>query len=749
MIDLNEYPLKEFWKKVKKRRWWIILFASACLTGAFFYIYRTQPSYSISMKVVMDDDIQSSLTQDLIQAAHTTGILPNEQANSRIEDMTSPEKMEKVVSRLGMETAYYSKKFLRVHELYTDSPVQVAGDEDCAPFFNFTLTKKNNGELKMHGFRAQGTSYADFSKTVTPGDTIDTPAGKLVVIPTDRYSSWQGSLTVNRTPASLRALSFTRNLTAKALPQKASVITLTLEDISPERAKAILNTLMDVYDEDSSELKEKTNRAVLDFLASRISVLEKELGDIEDQIKNFKQNHHITDIGQAGNTLYSLSATYGNKAFDVGNQLAIAKMIRDFITDPAHINDLLPANSGLANSALIARIDEYNRTMLERDRAYVVSSEDNPHVKEKTNSLDRLRLSIIRSIDSLIGSLNLELDRQLEREKELLGKVAKNSEEALDLLTLERQRKIKEQLYIFLLQKKEENELRSLLNVGRDFHTTQPTGGASPVSPRKSIILLAALLLGLMAPVVLIYFTTLYDGSVRKVSEMKGCDLPLLGGIPLVKSSPVRSSKSLLQVVRPDGKDTVNDAFRILRTRLDSMKMEPSPVILVTSPGDGYGKSFIAANLASAMALKGERVIVVDTDLRDSALTDSLARKESAGAADYLRAETGDILRNVVTLEQNVDFLPAGHIQGNPAELLVSERLDGMLTELRSNYSYIFLDSPSMESVADSSILAPHASLSIIVLRAGKYQRRMLPELGKLCDEDGHRRPVTVLNGIE
>ena len=748
MIDINEYPIKDFWKRIKLRKWWIIIFTAICLCAASLYIFVTQPAYRVSLKLVMDEDVQSSITQDLIQAAHSTGVLPGDQTNSKIEELTSPEKMDKVVARLGLETAYYKHYFLRTRELCSDSPVKVVSAGECTPFFSFVLTKKANGRVRIHGFRARGASFPDFSCEFSPLDTLDTPAGKLVILPTEHFEQWNGDLHVNRTSAEVRAPAFSQRLTAKVLPKKASVISLTLEDFSAERARSILTTLIEVYKEDAAERHDRTNRAVLDFLNARLAVLEKELGDIEDRIKDFKQKHHITDIGQAGNTLYSLSATYGNKAFDVGNQLAIAKMIRDFITDPSHINDLLPANSGLANPALISRINEYNSTMLEKDKALAVSSEDNPHVLEKTNSLNRIRISIIRSIDSLIGSLNLELERQQERERDLLGKVAKNSEEALDLLALERQRKIKEQLYIYLLQKKEENELKSMLNVGNDFHTMPPSGGNAPVSPRKAILLLAALFLGVFVPAFVIYFATLYDGSVRKPSDMKAAGIPFLGSIPQLSTHSYRRSQIPLAVKR-DEEDAVNDAFRMIRTRLDALGPWSSPVFLVTSPGNGSGKSFTALNLAEAMSLKGVRSIVVDADMRKPGLSSSMNCAAGKGVADYLRGDTDDILSSVIHSGNSVDFLPSGNAHGNPAELLVSSRAEGLLEELRRSYDYIFLDSPSMETVADTSILAARADLGIIVLKAGKYEKRLLPELAQHCKDGGHQRMATVLNCVE
>lgn len=748
MIDINEYPIKDFWGNVKKRKGRIIVFASACLLVASLYIYNTQPAYRVSQKVILDEDLQSSISLDIIQAVHSTGILQNEQLNGRIEDLTSPEIITKVVTRLGLEISYYRKQFLRTRELYSDAPINVIECGACVPYFSFVLTKGTNGVIRIHGLHISGSLHPDFDKDIRLGDTLKTPAGQLLVLPTNYFENWKGDVHVIRTPAEVRAATFSRNLQAKAPPKKTSVILLTLEDISSERAKAILSTLIDAYEQHSADIRDKTNRAVLDFLAARIADLEKELGNIEDQIKNFKQRHHITDIGQAGNTLYAMSTTYGNKAFDISNQLAIAKMIRDFITDPSHVNDLLPANSGLANSALIARINEYNSTMLEKDRALAVSSEDNPHVLEKTNSLNRIRISIVRSIDSLIGSLKLELERQLDRERDLLGRVAKNSEEALDLLGLERQRKIKEQLYVYLLQKKEENELKSLLNVGKDFHTMPPSGGSAPVSPQKAILLLAALLLGLFVPAFVIYFATLYDGSVRKPSDMKAAGIPFLGSIPQLSTHSYRRSQIPLAVKR-DEEDAVNDAFRMIRTRLDALGPWSSPVFLITSPGNGSGKSFTALNLAEAMSLKGVHSIVVDADMRKSALSTSMNCTSSKGMADYLRGDTDDVLSSVIRSGNSVDFLPAGNVQGNPAELLVSSRAEGLLQELRHSYDYIFLDCPPMETVADTSILAARADLGIIVLKAGKYEKRLLPELAQHCKDGGHQRMATVLNCVE
>ena len=610
--------LADLWALVWDNKWWYVACILAALLAAGFYLYKTPKTYSRTEKVIVDEDTQNTMMRDLTAFAGSgarryTGT----NVDNEIEAFAAPDLMQRVVSRLGLETSYIDNQFLRVREMYKNSPVEMQLPEDiAASSFSFNLSKTKDSTFVIRDFYVGPEEFKGFKATGHVKDTVETPVGNIILFPTSFFGNWKHDITVSWVNPSSRAKSYCSRLSAGLSSKQSSVVVLSLKDVFPARAEAVLGTLLDIYNEEWVENKNQSVRNTSLFINDRLNVIERELGGIEADIKEFKQSHNITDIQQAGNAYMQQSSAYSAQGFEASNQLAIAKMIKQFINDPAHVNDLMPANSGLSSANIESQIREYNNALLERDRSLSLSSENNPYVQDLNKSLEMYKLAVNRSIDNLISTLQLQVNKIEAQENAILGRLSSTSGQQLELLSIERQQKVKEQLYIFLLQKREENELQGLLTVGNTRLIQRATGASAPIAPNKMMILLIALILGFGLPFAVFYVMKVLDTTVKGRNDLGKLSVPFLAELPQLGVTKNYWDRFRLNrfdhknnkiLVQHGKRDSINEAFRVLRTNLDLMihKETETQAIMVTSFNPNAGKTFTLMNLAASMALKG------------------------------------------------------------------------------------------------------------------------------------------------
>ena len=755
--------LKDIVEMVWTRKWWYVLSILICLVFAAIYLYRTPSVYQRTAKVIINEDGQDAALRDLASfTGGMTGKSSGENVNNEVEAFASPDLMQIVVERLGLQTTYTEKQIFRSVEHYTDTPVELKVVESIPQSsFSFSLEKRKDGVLVLSDFMVGPEKIKADAVTGLPSDTLMTPVGRLMLTPTVNFAGWDKPYTIKWVNSMGKAKSYCRNLSATISGKQTSVIVLSLEDVFPARAENILNTLIDVYNETWIHDKNRSARNTTAFINERLIVIEQELGGIETDLKEFKQENKLTDIQMASQAYLQESTTYSAQAFDVNNQLTIAQYIRGYITDPSHSRDLIPANSGLTNSDIESQITEYNDMVLTRDRLLAGSSEKNPLVLDMNTSLNAMKTTIIRSIDNLVAALELQADRLKGQEEQIMGRIVSSSGTEMELLSIERQQKVKESLYIYLLQKREENEIAGLVNVGNTRLIMSPNGSPSPVSPNRMMVLLVAIILGCGIPFGISLILKMTDTSVKCRKDIEKSKVPFLGDIPLMGEDK-RSGLSRLKkkdrfdtsncriMVKSGKRDSVNEAFRVLRTNIDMMagKGDRCSTMIVTSLNPNAGKTFVIMNVAAGAALKGARTLLLDLDLRKATLSKSL-EMNGTGTVAYLTGKTDDFRGCIRTVSENLSILPVGSIPPNPSELLLSDRFESMLMALKKEYDYIFIDCPPVEIVADTYIISRYADMTLFVVRSGLLDRRDIPILDRLYSDGKLKHMSLILNGVE
>lgn len=748
-------------------RWkWFVLSLVVCLGIAAIYLLKTPPVYTRTASLLIKEESKGqSLSGDVGSSFSDLGLFQsNTNVNNELISLKSPAVMYDVVKRLHLEVDYSTEGSFYPQVRYGQNlPLTVSfaglGDNETAVLTVESVRPKG---VKLTSFVHNGEKV-DGEVVGVLNDSLVTPIGKVVIRPAAAFVDWQKtseSLTVSRSGLNSAVSRYADGLSVALNDEKATIIDLSFRDVCIQRAEDILNTVIAVYNE--NWIKDKNQIAVSTsmFINDRLGVIEGELGHVDENISTFKSENLLPDV-QAASQLYMTERSQAqSQILTLNTQLSMARYIRNYLTAASSRNQLLPANSGLENANIESQISEYNTLQLQRNNLVANSSEQNPLVVDMDESLRSMRRSIVSSVDNLITTLNTQI-RSLEKsDQRATERIAANPSQAKYLLSVERQQKVKESLYLFLLQKREENELSQAFTAYNTRVITPPTGSMIPTAPVKKNILLVGFALGILIPVVIVFLQETLNTRVRGKKDLENLSIPFVGEIPLYgkvrrsglfhkKVTPLTETKV---VVKEGSRDVVNEAFRVLRTNLEFVSGEngKGQVILMTSFNPGSGKTFLTVNIAATLAIKGKRVLVIDGDLRRGS-TSVYVGSPHHGLSNYLAGKVQRIEDVIVPASETVrfDVLPIGTIPPNPTELLSGERLQALLADFRTRYDYILIDCPPIELVADTHIIEKYADRTIFVVRAGLLERSMLPELEALYTEHKFKNMAVLLNGTE
>lgn len=737
IVDLFMY-LASQWK-------WFLLSILICGGIAWYNYARAPLVYFRSATVIIKDPSNKASTSGLDRFDN---FINKVNVANEILQFRSKKLMREVVQRVHADVSYQIKDGLRSNELYNESPVLVSLP-DALPeqSFSFTMTLKDAKTVTLSDFSG---IEAKPSYEVALNDTVAIIEGMNVVVTATNYlrDSWLNTpIRVQKLPVESMVNYYKNALGIQQEEEEASILTLALKDSSPARAEDVLNTLITVYNEEA--IKEKNQVAVntANFINERLIIIERELGNVESNLESFKQRNQIVDIASSAGMYMTESQKYNADAMELETQLRLANFIKDYLTDPSKETDLIPSNTGISDMNIENQISLYNAAKLKRDHLIDDSSVNNPVVQELNNSLRAMKQSIIRAVDNMIVSLNVKRNDAQNREMRAQDRVTAIPTKERQMLSIERQQKIKEALYLFLLNKREENALSQAMADNNARVIDGAEGSNAPISPNRNRILLLGLLVGIALPGAVCLAILFMDTRVHGRKDIEGVtSVPYLGEIPLDKEA-MKDHRKKVMAVKEQGDDIVSEAFRILRTNMAflSKKDKPAQVITFTSFNIGAGKTFITRNLSMSLAYMKKRVVMVDLDIRKGTLSRHFGHYH-VGVTNYLSDNTVKV-DDIIQHQEGFDLIPAGILAPNPVELLMDNRLDELMSELRTRYDYIIADNVPVGLIADATIANRIADLTIFVVRAGKLDRRQLPDIEKLYQEKKLKNMALVLNG--
>lgn len=540
---------------------------------------------------------------------------------------------------------------------------------------------------------------------------------------------------------------------------KSTIINIKYTNVSPATAEAVLREIINVYNEkwiaDKNLMTANTSR----FIEDRLRLLEHELGNVDDSISRFKVRNKITDLERVSDMYLQQQSQSDAEILRITSQRSMARYILDILRDKSARHQLLPTNSGINNQVAESQITQYNTLLLQLKNNLVGTSSQNPLIMKQEAELDDIRRNILSTIANYIKALDIQLQALQGYNGEANSKISSNPNQAKHLVSVEREQKVKESLYLYLLQKKEENEISMTYTAVNTQMIDMPHGSDNPTSPNKRLILFVAAFFGLLLPVVILFARESFNSTVRDRLDIEhNTNIPLICDIPLYEPRRQRgllphNSKGLPKLVVEAGKqDMVNEAFRLFRTNLEFMTPHrgENNIYILTSVYTGSGKTFVSTNLALALSLTGKRVLFIDGDLRHASAS-HIFRAAGKGLADYLAGQEDHVESLLCHLPQypTLDILPVGTIPPNPTELLSGDRLAPLFAEVRPRYDFIIIDCPPGENLADVGLIERYADRTLIVVRAGLFERRRLADLELAVGNGKYKHVSVALNGTQ
>ena len=748
-----------------RQKWyWFVISVFVFFCIGVVYLAKTVPMYTRTAELLIKED-RKGASSAADQLSDLGFLRPKSNIDNEMLTLKSPALMEEVIKRLKLNDSYSMKSGLRRADLYKSVPVALTPLNDSVKAFSceFVISDDMNSVVfNSFKFKKDG-KQEEVSERIEAnvGDTVSTPVGAIAV----SVSPWENATLAGREirfshvqPSDI-SQSYASGVGTERGAEKGTIIDISYSAPTVQKAEDIINTLIQVYNDrwvlDKNQMAVSTSR----FIGERLGVIESELGNVDADISSYKSQHLMPDVQAASKLYMEQSEEARRELSDVSSQLQVARHIRTELSGE-HIDRQLPTNSALQSPDLNQQIAQYNTLVIERNRLIDASSETNPLVEDRTRALHMMRSNILSTIDNLIAALNARASSLRSQQSQATGQLAANPNQAKYLLSVERQQKVKEQLYLYLLQKREENELGQAFTSYNTRLITPPIGANVPTSPNRRNVMMMLFVLGLVLPAGVLYLCQLLDTKVRSRRDLEVLSVPYVGEVPSArpkahglarfhKSKSSSTADSIL--VKSGSSNIINEAFRVVRSNLEFVgghKNEgQARTIMVTSAVPGSGKTFVSMNLGAAEALKGKRTIVVDLDMRRASLSHYVGSPRVGISAVLIgKAKLSDAIVGKVDGNECLSVLPVGALPPNPSELMYTERFAELMETLKAEYDYVILDCPPAEIVADAKILSRFADITIWVVRAGLYEKPLLHLLQRYYDENRYRSLCILLN---
>lgn len=728
---------------------WFVVWLVIAIVAAFFYLRYTTPIYKATASIIINEEKGGNSGSEMADLGLITG-LKTSSIEKEIAILRSRRLMKKVVEALSLNVTYFKEGKVHDIEIYKDAPFSLKilrmdeGNIAASGGGVFKVSFSTGGKLQITNVGTEESFLA------SPGSPVDLGFADVVFVPKKEMGSFS-DYTVQFFRIENVAASYRGKLRLLQSDKNSNVIEVIMEDPVLEKAKDVIDQLIFEFNRDAIDDKNLIAGNTANFINERLEIINDELEQVETGKEEFKENNRLTDI-QAESKMYMQNASeYNKRREEVGTQMELTNAMLDYLATSSN-SELLPANLGIEESGLNQQIGEYNSLVLERNRILGGSTEKNPVVIRLNSRIDQIKANILQSLQRLRYNLQVSLD-DLNRHSSSIGSriLAVPSQER-QFRGIERQQSIKEALYLFLLQKREENSLALAVTAPKAKIVDAAFGSGGVVSPNSRSIILGSVILGLFIPFSIVYAKGLLDNKIRRRRDIEniGKDLLFAGDLPKMK-------KKRDCVIKKNDRSVLAESFRILVANLqylliDSTKKKGAVNILVTSTVKGEGKTFTSVNLGVTLANTGKRVLILGADLRSPKLLPFMQEKENVlGISDYL-VNNSLCLNKLIgksNLHPELDILVSGTKPPNPTELIGHEKVDKMLYELGGSYDYIILDTAPAMLVADTFLITKFADLTLYVVKAGCTEKKLLDFVVDSKKAGAFKNLYFVLNNVD
>ena len=747
---------------------WFVLSLIICLSAAAIMLRYMTPMYQSYAKLLIKDDNNGGRRggRSYIANSSTLGMMTNtEGIDNEMEILKSTQLATEAVKQLKLYTVYTLEGHIKDHLLYKNQPVNVDLDmahiETLKRPISLVIDKDENGKLHVTGTYTYVPEDPDKpSKTYAINRTFDVlparistsvgiitfTANTLSPMPEDRNEL------VTIYPPKMIAGKYSGALTVNQLSKSTSIAGLTLTDEMPQRANDYLKQLVFSYNMQANEDKNEIAMRTEQFINSRLEKINTELGATEGSLEATKRQYKIVSPEATGTLGFTNTDQFTQKLADMDMQIELLHSLQQYMNEPGNKYQTLPSNVGLNDAAASTLINDYNKIVMERNRLLRSANENSPTITPLTAQLDDLSSSIRRAMTQVQRNAQIQRNSIQQEFNRYSSMIYSSPEQERVLNQIGRQQEVKSGLYLMLLQKREENSISLAATADKGKLIDDPVSFGQ-ISPKKSIILLIALVIGLAVPTIVLFLINFFRYKIEGHEDVaRLTTLPIIGDVAIASET----AKTKADIVVHENKNNVmEEVFRSIRSNIQFMLKEDQKVIMFTSTTSGEGKTFTAANLAVSFALLGKKVLVMGLDIRKPRLTNLFELKDkNIGITNLLVHDNPtreDICANILNsgVNRNLDIMPAGPIPPNPAELVSRESLDNIFATLRKEYDYIIVDTAPVGLVTDTLMIARVADLTVYMCRADYTPKSSFEFINSLSAQKKLPQISIVINGID
>ncbi|MCO4822014.1 MAG: polysaccharide biosynthesis tyrosine autokinase [Flavobacteriaceae bacterium] len=739
---------------------YILLFLVFSISCAYVFLRYSTYEYETNASIKIQEDKKSSPLSE-ISSLQNYGMFSSD--FGKIEDeaqiLKSRALIEQVVKDLKLNISYHVKGKIKDQEVYSNPPINlnfftsdsILNKIDTTLYIKFISSSKfslsgyNTNEL-IELNEKQGLSEHAF------GDKISVGFSDLIITPNIGASGSDiGSyIKIKLTPVRRIVEKYIAKIDVKFTMQ-SNIINVSIKEPSRDKAELILNTLIEKYNKDVINDKEDIVKTTSDFISNRLEIVAQELEQVDLTAENMKQTNRLSDLGAQSSIFLQSEKENEAKLVATTNQIQLIDYMSDYLQSNNDNGDLLPANVGIADNGVAQLTKSHNDLVLQRNRILKSSSEKNPTVINLNNQISALKDNLNRSLENINSSNQITLKSLNKEDARINSQIYSAPKKERQFRDISRQQSIKESLYLYLLEKREETAITLGMSSPNAKIIDVAFSSQTPVSPKPLIVYLASIIIGLSFPLLFIYLLDIIDTKVHtKFDVEKILNAPFIGDIP--KSSSKKKDRLISKVdYSPKA-----EAFRMLRTNIrfalkDKKNNYRAKTIFVTSTTSQEGKSHTSINLASSLSFSGAKVLLIETDIRVPKVKDYLNVKSEIGITNYLNDDQLSI-KDVTVITDNNKYLhviSSGTIPPNPSELLMNDRINTLFTTVKDQYDYIIVDTAAVGLVTDTLLICDYADIFIYVVSAGNIDKRQLHVAKTMFDENRLPNMHVLLNGTK
>ena len=757
MEELQEFSEKEesnfdfkaeLYKYLAHWKWLVF----GCLVGliiAGLYNRYSIPEYMTTASMMILNETDNQVVGALPSGGASILSLEGSSLENQVETLRSKRLISAVVDELDLNVVYFTEGNVITVESYKNSSVIIDfASPDSLVFqsqLDILIKPKSETEFELVN------EDLGFSEEFEFGELISHSGLDFYILPRDGSINSNNPVNIQLNTLWDAATYFANRLQIAPKGRAQDILSLSITGSVRQKSQDFLNTLMLLFNADGVADKRQVAKNTADFIQDRLQLITEELDSVEGGIADFKRENKIMDVGTSAGQFMAKSTMAEQEIFDLETQLMVLGSVQEALTSTEPYQ-LLPANIGIEEGSISGLINDYNTLVLERNALLNSGTAQNPAVKVISEQLDSLRENILNNISSTRQSMLIRLRELNQLDQQAEGQFSTFPGLEKGIRSIERQQQIKEQLYLFLLQRREESAI--------SFAATSPVAKVidpaftlyEPVDPKPWLILTGGGIIGFLVPLLIIFTINFLDTKVHHKGDLQPLikDVPFLGEIPRVENEEN-------EIIQLNDRSPLAEPFRILRTNLSYMvqsrNKEKAEVIYVTSTIKGEGKTFVSFNLARTLASSGKKVLLIGADIRNPKLHKySEGVLETQGLSDYLYdldVKSNDIIKPLKQDNIPVNMIFSGAIPPNPAELLMNDRMETLLDSQRNKYDYIIVDTAPTMIVTDTLLISQLADTTIYVTRAGFTERKLLDFPKDLKKQGKLKRLAVVLNDVD